>query len=83
MFKRDRPNEPPEVSALRRALNNKHKNTKISVESEEGATWTFYADKLRGCKLVITEIQVYETHERGEDVHVEFKVTAMNGRIGQ
>ena len=78
MFKRDKPKEPVEVTALRDALFH-YQDIKVIIVDKDSNIWTFYNDKLRGCQLLLAKPKVYD---QGEDVVVEFSLRAENGKVG-
>jgi len=79
MFNRKKPTEEQAISALRAALEN-DKDTKITVTSKDGNTWTLYNDTLRGCFLKLGRPKVIENEN--QDVIIKFIVYAQNGRVG-
>ncbi len=79
MFKRERPTEEQAITALRLALEDT--DTKVTVTSKEGNTWTFYNDTLRGCLLRLGRTGVVEDDK--QDVVTKFVVYAINGRVGE
>ena len=78
MFKRDKPTEEQAITALRTALG--EKDTKLTITSGDGNTWTFYNDKLRGCFLKIGRSKIVEDDK--QDVSIKFVMFAINGRVG-
>ena len=79
MFNRKKPTEEQAISALRTALE-KDTDTKITVTSKNGDTWTLYNDSLRGCFLKLGRPKVIENEN--QDVIIKFIVYAQNGRVG-